>query len=122
MAEENEWSVEVEDMAATLQLRYLLDQDLDPAPQPGYLKALVSKIEGLKVEVFAREHPPPHFRVAANGETANYRIDDCTQLNGGLRRHYRSIRKWHAQNQQTLIQTWNAMRPSDCPVGAYRSP
>src|SRR5438309_9985456 len=56
----------------------------------------------LKIEVFANEHPPPHFRVNYAGETANYRISDCQQLNGGWSRHCRVIRNWHSINIRVL--------------------
>jgi hypothetical protein len=55
----------------------------------------VDRIHGLRIEVFAREHPPPHFRVSIGHESANYRISDCSQLNGGLQREYSVIRDWH---------------------------
>jgi hypothetical protein len=32
----------------------------------------IGRIGGLKISIFAREHPPPHFRVSFQGESANY--------------------------------------------------
>src|ERR1700674_2516230 len=61
----------------------------------------------LKIEVFANEHPPPHFRVKYGSETANYRISDCQQLNGELHRYYRVIRDWHSRHKPKLIEYWN---------------
>ena len=113
-----EWTVELEDRDAVTELYLLLEADLAPEPELGptkIIKYLVARVKDLRIDIFANEHPPPHFRVSANGETANYRIDDCSQLNGGLRRHHASIRRWHAGNQQILIDAWNRMRPSDCP-------
>lgn len=81
---------------------------------------VVATVNGLKVEIFANEHPPLHFCVYYAGQTANYAISDCRQLNGGLKEWYRNVRAWHADNKQTLINEWNAMRPSDCSVGKYR--
>jgi hypothetical protein len=88
---------------------------------PDRIELLVARTisPSLKIEIFANEHPPPHFRVKYAGETANYRIRDCEQLNGGLRRHYRVIRDWHSKNKPALIDAWNNFRPSDCPVGHY---
>jgi hypothetical protein len=80
----------------------------------------VARLDGLKIEVFANEHPPPHFRVSFQGETANYRIAECGQINGGLARFYRNVRRWHAEHKQTLIDAWNRYRPTNCPVGVYR--
>ena len=81
---------------------------------------LIAHLNGLKIEVFANEHPPPHFRVKYSGETANYKISDCSQLNGGLDKWYKNVKKWHQKNKQLLIDIWNRTRPTDCPVGEYR--
>ena len=88
---------------------------------------LVATFKDLKVEIFAREHPPPHFRVRTDRGTVNFRIDSCepikpnkNQAQAVLRR-LREIRKWHRGNKQRLIDKWNETRPSDCPVGPYRS-
>ncbi len=87
-----------------------------------YLEHMVARFNGLKIEIFANEHPPPHFRVKTSDGTANFRIDNCEPLNGDksvLRKH-REIQKWHATNRDALIETWNNTRPSDCPVGELR--
>jgi hypothetical protein len=53
-------------------------------------------------------------------KTANYRISDCMQMNGELRRYYNTVREWHAKNKRKLIEAWNKHRPTDCPVGKYQ--
>ncbi len=83
------------------------------------LEKEVGKIKGLKIEVFSNEHPPPHFRVTYQGETANYEIKNCHKLNGDLNNWTRNIKKWHVKNKYNLIQTWDKMRPTDCSVGEY---
>lgn len=85
-------------------------------------EALVDMAGGLKIEVFANEHPPPHFRVSFQGQSANYRIADCVKLNGGLDRFYRNVRDWHRVHKQVLIAEWNRRRPTNCPVGNYIEP
>lgn len=80
---------------------------------------VVGHIDGLKIEIFPNEHPPPHFRVNYAGETANYAIKDCQQINDGLSKWQRTIKKWHKENKVLLIKIWNTTRPSDCPVGVY---
>ena len=79
-----------------------------------------ARFDGLKIQVFSNEHPPPHFRVEYSGETANVSIKDCTRINGGLDRWLRNIRIWHGTNKQTLIDACDKNRPSDCPIGVYR--
>jgi hypothetical protein len=34
----------------------------------------VANLDGLKIEIFSKEHPPPHFRVLYAGETANFTV------------------------------------------------
>lgn len=81
----------------------------------------VDKLNGLKIEVFSNEHPPPHFRVKFGGETNCFRISDCLPMYGdALEPYFRNIKKWHKDNKPRLIDAWNKTRPSDCPVGEYR--
>lgn len=82
----------------------------------------VARIEGLKVEIFANEHPPPHFRVKYQGSTANFTIEDCTRMNGSgqILRFEKNVKHWWSTNKTKLIETWNRLRPSDCPVGVYK--
>jgi hypothetical protein len=117
---ENEWIVEapnalVEELAFSFQMGPVLEDG-----KRFLTEELVAHLKGLKIQIFSKEHPPLHFRVSYAGETANYSIKDCSQLNGDLKKWYRNIRLWHSENKSTLIETWNKTRPSDCPVGPYR--
>ena len=88
-----------------------------------FRKALVENIDGLKIEIFANEHPPPHFRVKYQGMTANFRISDGGVENGDralLRKYGKNIKSWWNKNKPHLIKIWNERRPADCPVGEYR--
>jgi hypothetical protein len=80
---------------------------------------LVGSFKGLTVRIFGREHPPPHFRVECQGESANFAIETGERLakNKGLERFDRNIRKWWATNRDLPVTVWNDSRPSDCPVG-----
>jgi len=110
-----EWICSLDNEQALTSLQTMLE----PPSSLSRRERRLDIIGGLKVEVFANEHPPPHFRVSYGSETANYRIKDCLQLNGDLRRYYRIIRSWHSGNRGKLIATWNAFRPSNCPVGPF---
>jgi hypothetical protein len=116
------WCVEFKDVPAISDLRSAL-ADLDmpvKSKLENSFELLVDRFAGLKIELFSREHPPPHFRVICGGEAANYRISDCFKLNGELNREYRIIRDWHSENKDKLIEAWNKLRPSNCPVGEYQ--
>ncbi|MBC6402944.1 MAG: DUF4160 domain-containing protein [Hyphomonadaceae bacterium] len=76
------------------------------------------------MQIFSREHPSPHFRVLYQGSTANYRISDCNRIillkgKRELRKYEKNIKLWCQQNNRQLIEVWNRLRPSDCPVGNY---
>ena len=80
----------------------------------------IGSINGLRIEIFANEHPPPHFRVWYNGESNNFTIKDCSPMNGaGLQKYFRNIKQWHKENRDLIIKEWNSRRPSDCPVGKF---
>ncbi len=114
--DEIQWSVAFMDSSILDELR----RELHTAQSDHPLAHSVDRFAGLKVEVFAREHPPPHFRILCRGESASYQISDCAQISGDLRRHYHVVRAWHSKNKARLIEAWNDFRPSDCPVGLYR--
>lgn len=81
----------------------------------------VARVNGLKMQVFSKEHPPPHFRVQYQGSTANFRISDCHRLNGSgdVLKYEKNIQLWWKDHKKQLIETWDRLRPSDCPVGKY---
>lgn len=82
----------------------------------------VERVDGLKIEVFSNEHPPPHFRVKFQSSTANYQISDCSRLNGSgeVLKYEKNIHLWWNENKTKLIEAWDRLRPSDCPVGRYQ--
>ena len=82
------------------------------------IRALVDRVEGLKIEIFHDEHPPPHFHVTANGISAMFTIKDCEEMKGNLdSRELRLVKWWYNKSRSKLIKVWNDTRPSDCPVG-----
>lgn len=82
----------------------------------------IGQFQGLKVEIFSNEHPPPHFRVKYQSSSANYKISDCSRMNGQgqVLKYERNIVKWWKDNKTELIDAWNRLRPTDCPVGLYK--
>ena len=120
----SEWKVRIEDGDAHTALAESLIQGpiFNDAGQRLLTERQVDRLGSLKIEVFSNEHPPPHFRVIYNGETANYTIAGCVQMNGGLKNFRRNIVQWHASNKQVLIDAWNESRPTGCPVGEYVEP
>jgi hypothetical protein len=117
-----EWTVNAEDLARSLAQSFLQGPIIDDRGTRMLGEELVATLDGLRIHIFSREHPPPHFRVTYAGESADFQISDCAKLVGGLKNWERTIRTWHAGHKDDLIETWNRTRPTDCPVGAYREP
>ena len=66
-------------------------------------EVVVGRIDGLKVEIFANEHPPPHFKVSFQGEANTFNI--CT----GAAMHGNAMKK--ATQHRRLVQ--RKSRPPD---------
>jgi hypothetical protein len=82
------------------------------------IKKHVARVEGLRIEIYADEHPPPHFHVKAPGIEATFDILSCELLRGTVPgRERRLIEWWHRRGRSMLIRIWNQTRPTDCPVG-----
>jgi Domain of unknown function (DUF4160) len=82
------------------------------------IRKLVDRVNGLKIEIFPNEHPPPHFHVRNQNISAAFSIQDCRLIEGQLDGSSRAlIEWWHKGSKNQLVKIWNDMRPSDCPVG-----
>jgi Domain of unknown function (DUF4160) len=82
------------------------------------VRQLVARVHGLRIEVFAREHPPPHFHISGGGIDATFSLVDCTHLEGRVGARERAlIEWWYERSRLTLVRAWNESRPSECPVG-----
>lgn len=115
-----------EEVTASLKRDFAFGEIVDWNPEGSPIRyntrALVDRFDGLKVEIFANEHPPPHFRVKRQDSAANFRISDCQLINGSgeILKYKKNIKFWWSGNRTRLISEWNARRPGDCPVGKYR--
>lgn len=78
----------------------------------------------MSFSVHPGEHPPPHFTVYYNGETASFEILTGKRLAGqkGLEKEEKKIQKCYKENRCLIIKDWNRTRPSDCPVGKVDVP
>ena len=84
------------------------------------IKQLVARVDGLKIEIYPNEHPPPHFHVKSPNVDASFAIDDCRYLEGKVdNRDKKKIEYWFKHAKPLLIESWNSTRPSNCTVGRY---
>lgn len=82
------------------------------------IKQLVGSVKGLRIEIFAREHPPPHFHVSGGGIDAMFSLVDGSHLEGEVSgRDRRLVEWWYRRSRLLLVETWNQTRPENCPVG-----
>lgn len=81
--------------------------------------AVVDRVRGLKVVIYANEHPPPHFHVIQNGGKASFALDDGRMLeaSGSTRHFQKNIEAYYINNREKLIEFWNSTRPDGCTVG-----
>lgn len=84
------------------------------------IRQLVARVNGLRIEIYSNEHPPPHFHVKSPNVDASFTIQDCKILNGEVSSgDLKKVQYWHNASKPFLINVWNSTRPSDCVVGAY---
>jgi uncharacterized coiled-coil protein SlyX len=103
-------------------LQYAERREERSRPQTEFLEALVERFKDVKIEIYANEHPPPHFHVKTNKGNASFTIADCALVDGDyfFSKRMKEIRVWHEKHRGELIECWNSSRPSDCPVGEFR--
>ena len=81
-------------------------------------RELVATIDGIKIEIYPNEHPPPHFHVKSSDLNISVSILNGSILKGTVKKQIRKkINHFYKQNKSDLIEIWNQLRPSDCPVG-----
>ncbi|MGB0206132.1 MAG: DUF4160 domain-containing protein [Neptuniibacter sp.] len=84
------------------------------------IKQLVARVNGLKIEVYSNEHPPPHFHVKSPNIDASSDIENCSLIEGHIGgRDRKKIEYWHKHAKSLLVESWNSTRPTNCTVGAY---
>lgn len=83
-------------------------------------KELVARVDGLKIEIYSNEHPPPHFHVKSPNINASFCIESCRKLKGSINsKDLSKVKYWHKRSKFLLVDIWNSTRPANCVVGAY---
>ena len=68
----------------------------------------ISIFFGIAIQMFWRDHPPPHFHVSYGEYEAQVALDG-TILNGSLpHRITAMVREWARMNQDALLKAWEA--------------
>ena len=76
-------------------------------------RQLVGRINGLRIDIYANDHSPPHFHVKSPNVDASFTIDNCEKLNGSISSaDYKKVRYWHQHAKSELLNQWRETRPT----------
>jgi hypothetical protein len=115
-----EWVVEIKKGKIIDDLKFAL---AEAVPARLGLEQRVDCYNGMRIDVYSNEHPPPHFRAICGGVSQDFDIETCNPRHDKyILKVFKGVRDWHFKNKSKLISVWNKRRPTNCPVGEYRSP
>ena len=88
----------------------------------GQQRAQLCRFGNLIIDIRPKEqcHNIAHFHLLLPDIDASFAIIDCTQIAGPRvpRTKMRMIKRFYDDGgRQRIIEFWNKMRPSDCPIG-----
>jgi hypothetical protein len=67
----------------------------------------VARIDGVKIRLFAREHPPPHFHAVSAEHRAQIEIQSLRVIKGSLPPAKLAIvQSWAETRREALMQAW----------------
>ena len=71
----------------------------------------VAMVEGVKIQFFAKEHPPPHFHAVFAEHRAQIEIEALAVLKGRLpRAKLRVVLSWAETRREALELAWEAVQ------------
>lgn len=69
-------------------------------------------IDSIKIDVYSREHPPPHFHAIYAEYEILIEIKNLNTYAGFLpNAQYRKVIDWASQNQEILIENFKRLNP-----------
>lgn len=69
-------------------------------------------LDGIKINIYANEHPPPHFLAIYGGYEAMIRIIDFEIEKGELPiNKYKKVKKWAIEHQNSLNNIFKQFNP-----------
>lgn len=67
-------------------------------------------ISGVKIQLFFKDHAPPHFHTAIAGYRAIGRIENSEILEGEIPKNKKKeILTWAEENRHLLMEIWNEL-------------
>ena len=73
----------------------------------------VEIVDGIKINIYSNEHPPPHFHAIYAGFEAMIEISTLEVLKGKLpSNQFRKIKKWANEHQNALVDIFKQLNPN----------
>ncbi|WP_406603755.1 DUF4160 domain-containing protein [Neolewinella aquimaris] len=73
---------------------------------------LLCTLDGVKVQMFMNDHPPPHFHVVFAEYKAQIEIATMKVMNGSLpKRKLKIVARWGRENERALSELFNRLNP-----------
>jgi len=70
----------------------------------------------VKIQFFAREHPPPHFHAVIAEHRAQIEIATLEVIDGRLpRANLKTVLAWASERQELLMSAWEAVQAKQHP-------
>lgn len=71
----------------------------------------ISRFHGLVIQMYFKDHSPPHFHVWAGSRAARIRIDPIEVMDGKLeRKQIALVKKWAKLHRIELEENWQRAR------------
>lgn len=76
----------------------------------------ISRFFGIVIQMFAKDHVPPHFHASYGGFHGHIRIDPVVLLHGRLPpRVFALIVEWATLHRDELLSNWERLRQGELP-------
>jgi len=75
----------------------------------------VAIVDGVKIQFYSKEHPPPHFHAVIAEHRAQIDIASLTVIKGSLRAKLRAVVSWAKARREALDRAWNAVMAKQKP-------
>jgi hypothetical protein len=107
-------------------LDYIFATTLDAYQENGqwvteHGRTQVHRAGNFSIQIYANEHPPPHFHIRGNDINASFSIDNFSPMEGCDKLPKKALRLiqyfYESGGRAKLIDCWNRTRPFGCEVG-----
>ena len=73
---------------------------------------LIHQLDGVKIQMYMNDHPPPHFHVAYGEYEAQVEIATQAIMHGTLPKNkLKKVRDWGKENEANLLTLFNRLNP-----------